>query len=34
MVKTYMPCDKGKHRDCGHCDVGAPWSDVKECPYK
>jgi len=31
---TYMPCDKGKNADCGHCDVGALWSKVKECPYK
>jgi len=30
---TYMPCDKGKNADCGHCDVGAPWSDIKKCPY-
>ena len=22
-MKTYMPCDKGKNADCGHCDVGA-----------
>lgn len=34
--KTYMPCPHkiGMTGDCGHCEVGAPWADIHECPFK